>query len=105
MFFLTEGKVGIGYYLNSQGLSQEESHYFGIKLEKHSFICDYYICFNKKSEFIYMAIENISSFSLSKKFLNEEIFPKYPKIANKIKQGAEMRYMKNIRRVLLDQKQ
>jgi hypothetical protein len=52
-----------------------------------------------------MAIENISSFSLSKKFLNEEIFPKYPKIANKIKQGAEMRYMKNIRRVLLDQKQ
>jgi hypothetical protein len=51
-----------------------------------------------------MAIENISSFSLSKKFLNEEIFPKYPKIANKIKEGAEMRYKKNIRRVLLDQK-
>lgn len=102
MYFLTEGKVGIGYYLMSQGLSNDESHYFGIKLEKHSFICDYYVCFNKKSEFIYMAIENISSYSISKKFLNDEIFPRYPKIANKIKLGAELRYKKNIRRVLMD---
>lgn len=100
-----EGKVGIGYYLMTQGLSQDESHHFGIKLEKHSFICDYYVCFNKKSEFIYMAISKISAYSLSKKFLQEEIFPKYPEIANKIKQGSELRYMWNVRRVLMEQRQ
>ena len=102
MYFLLEGKVGIGYYLMTQGLSQDESHHFGIKLEKHSFICDYYVCFNKKSEFIYMAINKISAYSLSKKFLQEEIFPKYPLIANKIKEGAELRYMYNVRRVLME---
>lgn len=69
MYFILEGKVGIGYYLMTQGHSQEEQHQFPIKLEKHSFICDYYVCFNKKSEFIYMAINKISAYSLSKKFL------------------------------------
>jgi len=71
MYFLLEGKVGIGYQLMSgQGLTQDDDLYhFGIKLEKHSFICDYYVCFNKKSEFIYMAINRISAYSLSKKFL------------------------------------
>ena len=52
MYFILEGKVGIGYYLMTHGLSQDESHHFGIKLEKHNFICDYYVTFNKKSEFI-----------------------------------------------------
>ena len=68
----------------------------------NSFICDYYVCFNKKSEFIYMAINKISAYSLSKKFLQEDIFPKYPHIANKIKQGADLRYMLNVRRVLME---
>ena len=105
MYFILEGKVGIGYYLMTQGLSQEEQHHFGIKLEKHSFICDYYVCFNKKSEFIYMAISKISAYSLSKKFLQEDIFPKYPLIANKIKQGADLRYKLNVRHVLMEQRQ
>ena len=31
--------------------------------------------------------------------------PKYPQVANKIKQGAELRYMHNVRRVLMEQRQ
>jgi len=69
----------------AQGLSNDESHYFGLKLKKYSYICDYYVCFHKKSEFIYMAIESVSAFSLPKTFLHETIFPKYKKIANRIK--------------------
>ena len=49
-----------------------------------------------------MAINKISAYSLSKKFLQEEIFPKYPQIANKIKLGSELRYMWNVRRVLME---
>ena len=49
-----------------------------------------------------MAINKISAYSLSKKFLQEDIFPKYPHIANKIKQGADLRYMLNVRRVLME---
>lgn len=52
-----------------------------------------------------MAINKISAYSLSKKFLQEDIFPKYPQIANKIKQGSELRYMWNVRRVLMEQRQ
>ena len=51
-----------------------------------------------------MAINRISAYSLSKKFLQEEIFPKYPQIANKIKEGSKMRYLWNVRRVLQEQK-
>ena len=70
----------------TQGLSQDKSHHIEIELKKHSFICDYYVCFNQKSEFIYMAISKVSAYSLSKNSLQEQIFPKYPYIANKIKQ-------------------
>ena len=70
MYFIMEGVVGIGYYLMAQGLSKDESHHFGLKQKKYSYICDYYVCYNKKSEFIYMAIESVSAFSLGKKYLH-----------------------------------
>jgi len=49
-----------------------------------------------------MAINKISAFSLSKKFLQEDIFPEYPQIANKIKEGADLRYKLNVRHVLME---
>ena len=44
-----------------------------------------------------MAISKVSAYSLSKKFLQDNIFPKYPEIANKIKQTSEVRYDRNVR--------
>ena len=46
MHFILKGMVGIGFYMMSQGLSKENSAYFGITLSKHNYICDYYVCFN-----------------------------------------------------------
>lgn len=51
-----------------------------------------------------MAINKVSAYSLSKKFLQDQIFPKYPDIANKIKQTSEIRYDKNVRSVLIGQR-
>jgi len=38
-------------------------------MKANSFICDYYVCFNKKAEFIFMVVQEVKAFSLSKKFL------------------------------------
>lgn len=55
MYFIQEGIVGIGYYLMTQGLSKKQFK-LGIYMKANSFICDYYVCFNKKSEFIFMVV-------------------------------------------------
>jgi hypothetical protein len=47
-----------------------------------------------------MALENVVAMSLSKSFLTEEIFPKYPEIGFKIRHGSEQRYMKNVKSIL-----
>ena len=55
-------------------------------MKENSFICDYYVCNNKKSEFIFIAVADVKAFSLSKRFILTSIFPKYPEIASKIKE-------------------
>lgn len=104
MYFIQEGIVGIGYYLMTQGLSSKYYH-LEIKEGQNKCICDYYVCFNKKSEFIYMAIEDVKAITLSKEFLVDYIFQKYPLIAYKIKEGSQYRYFKNIRKVLMQVRQ
>mmetsp|Transcript_8653 Transcript_8653/g.13423 ORF Transcript_8653/g.13423 Transcript_8653/m.13423 type:complete len:104 (+) Transcript_8653:1527-1838(+) len=70
-------------------------------MKANSFICDYYVSFNKKAEFIFMVVQEMKAFSLSKKFLLQKIFPKYPYIAATIKKGCSDRYKKNVRQRLL----
>ena len=98
MYFIQGGGViGIGFYLMTQGLSKKQFK-FGITCDNFNYyICDYYCCFNLKSEFIYMALTNVEAISLSKEFFQNEIFQKYPKIAQKIKANSEISYMRNIR--------
>ena len=66
-------------------------------MKENSFICDYYVCNNKKSEFIFLAYTEVKAFSLSKRFILTSIFPKYPDIASKIKEQSYYRYKKNIK--------
>ena len=87
MYFIHAGVDGIGYYMMSQGLSKKQ-FIIGIECKQNSEICGYYVCFDKKSEFIYLATTNVEAISLSKRFLRGEIFKKYPKIASKIMEGA-----------------
>ena len=104
MYFIQEGCVGIGYYLLSQGLSKQQ-YSLGIEVRNNSYICDYYISHNKKSEFIYICIENVEAIALSKTFLLDHLFQKYPKIGHKLKYTSERRYTKNIRDKLMTLRQ
>ena len=77
LYFIQEGTVGIGYYLMSQWLSKKQFE-IGIEANKNNIILDYYVCYDKKSEFVYLALTRVQAIFLSKKFLREEIFRKYP---------------------------
>ena len=46
----------------------------------------------------------VEAIYLSKRFLREQIFKKYPKIAQLIMEGSKSRYMQNIRSVLTKQR-
>lgn len=70
-------------------------------MKENSFICDYYVCNNKKSEFIFIAVADVKAFSLSKRFILTNIFPKYPDIASKIKSDSYNRYKKNVKTRLI----
>jgi len=98
LFVQGGGKIGIGF-----GFDQNSA---GIELENYNyFLLDYYVCFNKRSEFNYIARSNIEAISLSKSFLHDNIFSKYPRMAYELKVSAERRYINNISRVLHKQRE
>lgn len=103
MYFILQGHVGVCHYMLTQGLSKRQIS-TGIKYDKPTYICDFYVCHNQRSEFIYQAegTQVVTGFSLAKQFLLKEIFPKYLKISQQIKDTSERRYNKNIRRVMND---
>lgn len=105
-YFIQTGKVGIGYYLMTQGLSNAQQYHIAITTDKDrmqqqfNYICDYYVLFNTKSEYIYIAQSKVEAMSLSKQYLYHNIIPKYPAIIQKIKEQSKTRYMNNVRRVI-----
>jgi CRP-like cAMP-binding protein len=93
MYFIIEGSVGIGYELmNSQRI--------GKYLKEFTYICDYYVLNNKRSEFLYKAIREVRAFALQKRFFHD-VLDKYPDIAAKLKGESYTRYKKNIREPLV----
>jgi hypothetical protein len=70
-------------------------------MKNNTFICDYQVCNNKKNEFVIVAVKRVSAFALSKNFLANKIFPKYPEIAAEMKEQSFYRYKKNIQTKLL----
>jgi len=93
IYFIIEGTLGVGFRVPGT-----ESN--NIKLIKFfrddSFVCDYYVCNNKRSEFIYQALKETKVVALQKKFM-KEVFAKHPEIASKIKAESTKRYSKMIR--------
>ena len=51
-----------------------------------------------------MAMEDVKAITLTKEFLLESIFPKYPLISYKIKEGSQYRYFKNIKNELAEKR-
>ena len=116
MYFVQEGVVGIGYYAYQQGMSQggETSSgsmikdkpsclKMGVFIHEGAFICDYYVCCNKRSEFVYMASgpKAVCGFTLKQSFLHKHIFKKYPEEAQEMKSQSLIRYRENVRKRLI----
>lgn len=75
-----------------------------MKYFNKSFICDYYVCHNKKSEFVYQSVKETEVFALQKDFL-KDLFETYPDIGKKIKSDSYNRYKKMIREPLLSKRE
>ena len=57
---------------------------------------DFEIMKKKKTEYIYVALNDIDSFGLQRRFLFEVLFQKYPTIENIFRLGAILTYDKLI---------
>ena len=66
-------------------------------MQENTFLLDYYVTFNKKSEFIYVVVKQIKAFALTKKFLSEQLFPKYPMREFLIKRASKQRYKRHVK--------
>ena len=53
---------------------------------------------SKRSQFHYVALSNVKTFALTKKFMSEVIFKKYPELERVMVSEAFAGYVKNIRK-------
>jgi hypothetical protein len=73
MYFIQSGQVGAGFKLFDQPLSEVRYQLTHSLLSKE-FFGDFYVMFNIKAEFCFLAEEDVQAFALSKKFLLYEVF-------------------------------
>ena len=88
MYFLTEGVVGVGFNLFSNGVNKS-SLVVAKKLlggeKNQTIIADHYVVNLCPSQFIYIAVQkDVHAFALTKKFVHESVFPEHPEILAKI---------------------
>lgn len=72
--------------------------------KSRSFICDYYVCNQKKSEFVFQAVKETKCYALTRRFI-DELFKKYPEVSVKIKTEALNRYKIILKGPIMKQKQ
>lgn len=101
LYFILDGLVGVACLLMASGNLNKKEMKIGKKLKSDCIICDHYVVNKHRSQFIYLALKDVRSFALTKKFLQKEIFPKYPEIAAQIKSESELRYRRNIQRQMV----
>ena len=75
----------------------------GVFVHEGAFICDYYACCDRRSEFVYVAAGQtpVCGFTLGKRFLLKELFPKYPEESKEIRSQSLVRYRNNTRKRIL----
>ena len=87
IYFIMKGSVNVGCRL--PGVAKP--FMLQKSLKERQIIADFYVCFNKKSEFLYQAAKQTDCYCLTKKFINE-IFQKFPTAASRIKEYSFDRY-------------
>lgn len=64
MYFIMEGMVGVGYELPNIRDNAKKNLKLAKYLKEWTFICDYYVLENKKSEFVYKAVREVKAYAL-----------------------------------------
>jgi hypothetical protein len=73
MYFIQSGEVGAGFKLIDQPLSLDRYSLTHSLLSKDYF-GDYYVLYNIKAEFCFLAVQEVHAFAISKKFLLYDVF-------------------------------
>lgn len=91
MYFVMQGTVGVGYHLFSQSL-EKPRYTLAKNLEMNACFGDFYLCNSLKAEFLFVAVTMVEAFALSKEFLLDKLFPRYPGIFDEIKDSSKYEY-------------
>ena len=73
MYFIQNGEVGAGYKLFDQPLKDRRYEITHLLLSK-DFFGDYYVMYNVKAEFCFLAVQDVQALGISKKFLLYNVF-------------------------------
>jgi len=93
MYFIQSGEVGAGFKLYDQPLSLERYNLTHSLLSKDYF-GDYYVLYNIKSEFCFLAVQEVHAFAISKKFLLFDVFAHFEEsYFASFQQRSQGRYM------------
>lgn len=68
------------------------------KRVNYGYIGDYYVFASKRSQFSYIALSNVHTFALTKKFMFKEIFKKFPGLHSEMLAESFSRYIKEFRK-------
>ena len=94
LYYMMNCEVGVA--INSFSHIMKTQYTVGKLLSGNIILFDYEILKQKKTEFIYIARNNIDAFGLNRKFL-EDIFKKYPNVFNTLLVGSILDYESIIR--------
>lgn len=65
-------------------------------------ICDYYVVHGKRSNFVYMAVENVNCYAFTRTYMCDEILDKFPSFEFHLKLSSLFYYNKLISKPLAD---
>lgn len=75
MYFIVEGKIGVGINTYTNLCDKFE---IGQKYPKNTLICDFYLIHKNRSNFNYVALTDVRAFCITRTYLHEFLFEKYP---------------------------
>ena len=99
LYFVVKGFIGYGFQYwgtkvngNSIQIAKQQKGYH--------LICDHYVVNKKRSNFIYLALEQTHCYALTRKYLHKYIFPKYQEHMRNIQASSLSKYHTHVFRVI-----
>ena len=95
MYLLKEGKIG--WAMNAYSNKINKSFFKTLRTQKgQQIIGDYYAIHGKKSNFIYIAMEDAIGFGINRFHLQEKVLADFPEIKNNLRMSTLFFYSKII---------